>query len=182
MLDFYYTATPQGQQLLMFLEETGLPFRRIAKAQALALVDHWPADGGDPLPLQQSGAMLLYLAEKAGFGMPAGMRGRTEARQWLFWQKQFECQGNATAQLFGTLERQLAERAYLAGEQYSVADMACYPWVSAGGETLAAYPNLARWFHAISQRPATRRAYGREMSIWGADPKVDISQLEEVLP
>lgn len=160
MLDFYYVATPQGQQLLMFLEETGLPFRRIPKAKALAMVDHWPVDGGDPLPLQDSGAMLLYLAEKASFGMPAGMRGRHEARQWLFWQKSFECHGNETATLFAALDRQLAEQAYLCGDHYSVADIACFPWVSARGAALSAFPNLARWFHLISQRSATQRAYG----------------------
>jgi len=160
MLDFHYVATPQGQQLLMFLEETGLPFRRIPKAKSLAIVDHWPMDAGAPLPLQESGAMLLYLAEKSGFGMPAGMRARAEVRQWLFWQKAFECQGNETAELFGALDRQLAGRANLCGEQYSVADIACFPWVSARGAYLAAYPSLARWFHSVSQRPATQRAYG----------------------
>jgi GST-like protein len=177
MLDFYYVATPQGQQVLMFLEETGLPFRRIPQAKALALVDHWPADGGDPLPLQESGAMLAYLAEKAGFGVPACMRGRAEARQWLFWQKAFE--SKAAAELFGTLDRQLAERSYLCGEQYSVADMACFPWVSAGGAGLAAHPNLARWFHAVSQRAATLRAYGAPER--AAVPSASIA-LAEVLP
>ncbi|SFF91180.1 GST-like protein [Duganella sp. CF458] len=186
MLDFYYVATPQGQQLLMFLEETGLPFRRIPKAKSLAMVDHWPMDAGEPLPLQESGAMLLYLAEKAGFGLPAGMRARAAARQWLFWQKSFECQGNRTAELFSTLDKQLAEQAYLCGEQYSVADIACFPLVSARGARLAAYPSLARWFHAVSQRPATQRAYGREMSTSVPDPEVDteagISALAGVLP
>ena len=104
--------------------------------------------------------MLLYLAEKAGFGLPAGMRARAEMRQWLFWQKAFECRGNETAELFSTLNRQLAGQAYLCGEQYSVADIACFPWISARGAQLAAYPSLARWFHAISQRQATQRAYG----------------------
>jgi GSH-dependent disulfide-bond oxidoreductase len=199
MLDFYYVATPQGQQLLMFLEETGLPFRRIPKAKSLAMVDHWPMDAGEPLPLHESGAMLLYLAEKAGFGLPTGMRARVEARHWLFWQKAFECRGNETAGLFDTLDRQLAGQAYLCGEHYSVADIACFPWISARGAHLAAHPNLARWFHAISQRPATQRAYGREMSTLGSgtevdilpearmstsvpDPKVDISALAGVLP
>jgi GST-like protein len=162
MLDFYYAATPNGQQLLMFLEETGLPFRRIPKPAALAMVDHWPADGGEPLPLQESGAILLYLAEKSGFGLPPSLRGRAEARQWLFWHRAFECHGADMAQLCATLDRQLAGRSYLCGEQYSVADIACFPWVSASGCPLSAFPNLARWFHAVSQRPATQRAYGRE--------------------
>lgn len=182
MLDFYYVATPQGQQLLMFLEETGLPFRRMPGPAALAMVDHWPADGGDPLPLQEAGAILLYLAEKAGFGMPAGLRGRVEVRQWLLWQKSFECQGNATAALFDALERHLAGRAYLCGDAYSVADIACFPWVSARGTALAAHPKLARWFHAVSQRPATQRAYGREMSTLGSGTNVDIAALAGVLP
>jgi len=174
MLDFYYLATPQGQQLLMFLEETGLPYRRIPKPKALALVDHWPADGGEALPLQESGAMLLYLAEKAGFGMPASLRGRAAVRQWLFWQKSFECQGRQTAALFGELDRQLELSGFLCGEQYTVADIACFPWVSARGAALSSYPHLARWFHMVSQRPATQRAYGREMSTVGSGTEVDI--------
>ncbi|WP_342117647.1 glutathione binding-like protein [Pseudoduganella sp. OTU4001] len=188
MLDFYYVDTPQGQQLLMFLEETRLPFRRIPKPTSLALVDHWPADGGEPLPLQDAGAALLYLAEKAGSGIPATMRGRVEARQWLFWQKAFECEGRGTAELFGVLERKLADSAYLCGEQYTVADIACFPWVSTRGAELSAYPSLARWFHAISQRPATQRAYGRQsaeqlLSALGSGTNVDKScLLAEVLP
>lgn len=179
MLDFYYAATPNGQQLLMFLEETGLPFRRMPQRASLAMVDHWPADGGAPLPMHEAGAILLYLAEKSGFGMPAGMRGRAEARQWLFWQKAFECEGNATAALFGELDKHLAERAYLCGEQFSVADIACFPWVSARGAGLAAHPNLARWFHAVSQRPATQRAYGAPERV---PPAAAAQALAEVLP
>ena len=179
MLDFYYVATPPGQQLLMFLEETGLPFRRIPKPSSLAVVDHWPADGGAPLPLQDAGAILLYLAEKTGFGLPASMRGRSEARQWLFWQKSFECGGNDTAALFDVLDRQLVQRAYLCGEQYTVADIACFPWVGARGAALAGYPNLARWFHALSQRPATLRAYGAPDR---AQPAPEAVALAEVLP
>lgn len=182
MLDFYYVETPPGQALLMFLEETGLPFRRIPKPRALAVVDHWPADGGEPLPLQEAGAILLYLAEKAGFGIPASLRGRLDARQWLFWQKQFECEGQATAELFGALERQLGAATYLCGEQYSVADMACFPWVGARGAALAGYPSLARWFHAISQRPATQRAYGRGADMAAAPASAAALALAEVLP
>lgn len=179
MLDFYYVATPQGQQLLMFLEETGLPFRRIPHARSLAMVDHWPMDAGEPLPLQASGAMLLYLAEKAGFGMPAGMRARAATRQWLFWQKSFECRSNETAGLYSALDKELAGQAYLCGEQFSVADIACFPWVSARGARLAAYPNLARWFHAVSQRPATQRAYGAPDSV---APPAESEALAGVLP
>lgn len=186
MLDFYYVATPQGQQVLMFLEETGLPFRRIPKPASLAIVDHWPVDAGAPLPLQESGAILLYLAEKAGFGMPPTLRGRNDARQWLFWQKGFECQGKPTAAMFGTLERQLASSSFLCGEQLTVADIACFPWVSARGASLAGYPNLGRWFHAISQRPATKRAYGKVLSEIVPDPEADKTCqgdfLAEVLP
>jgi len=182
MLDFTDDATAQSQQLLMFLEETGLPYRRVPATGALALVDHWPVDGGAPLALHEAGAMLLYLAEKANFGLPAGLRGRQAARQWLFWQKGFACRSQPTAALFATLDRQLTAQAYLCGEQYSVADIACFPWVSARGAALAAYPHLARWFHAVSQRAATRRAYGSESAAAMADSADADSALAEVLP
>ncbi|AVR97726.1 glutathione S-transferase N-terminal domain-containing protein [Pseudoduganella armeniaca] len=202
MLDLYYAPTPNGQKLRLYLEEAGLPYRlvpvslsrgeqfdpaflRIAPNNKIpALLDHEPADGGAPLPMFESGAMLLYLAEKTGFGLPARARARQEAVQWLFWQMAglgpmagqagyfrvyapepvpfaIERYTRELARLYGVLDRHLADRDWIAGE-YSIADIACYPWIvphAAHGQALAAFPDLRRWFEAIATRPATRRAY-----------------------
>lgn len=202
MLDLYYAPTPNGQKLRLYLEEAGLPYRlvtvslgkgeqfdpaflRIAPNNKIpALVDHAPADGGAPLSLFESGAMLLYLAEKTGFGLPADARARQEASQWLFWQMAglgpmagqagyfrvyapqrvpfaIERYTQELTRLYGVLDRHLAGRDWIAGT-YSVADIACYPWIvphAPHGQDLAAFPHLRRWFDAIAARPATRRAY-----------------------
>jgi len=203
MLDLYYAPTPNGQKLLMYLEEAGLAHRRILVALSKgeqfrpeflriapnnkipALVDNAPADGGAPLPVFESGAMLLYLAEKTGFGLPCAPRARAEALQWLFWQMgglgpmagqagyfrvyageqvpfAIERYTREVARLYGVLDRQLAGRAFIAGDAYSIADIACYPWIvphAGHGQVLSAYPHLERWFHAVRLRPATVRAY-----------------------
>ncbi|WEF35849.1 glutathione S-transferase N-terminal domain-containing protein [Pseudoduganella chitinolytica] len=202
MLDLYYAPTPNGQKLHLYLEEAGLPYRlvpvslgkgeqfdpaflRIAPNNKIpALVDHAPADGGAPLSLFESGAMLLYQAEKTGFGLPADARARQAAIQWLFWQMAglgpmagqagyfrvyapqrvpfaIERYTQELTRLYGVLDRHLAGRDWIAGT-YSVADIACYPWIvphAAHGQDLAAFPHLQRWFDAIAARPATRRAY-----------------------
>jgi GST-like protein len=202
MLDLYFAPTPNGQKLRLYLEEAGLPYRlvpvslsrgeqfdpaflRIAPNNKIpALLDHEPADGGAPLPMFESGAMLLYLAEKTGFGLPPAARARQEAIQWLFWQMAglgpmagqagyfrvyapepvpfaIERYTRELARLYGVLDRHLAGRDWIAGE-YSIADIACYPWIvphAAHGQVLASFPHLRRWFEAIAGRPATRRAY-----------------------
>ncbi|WUR11609.1 glutathione S-transferase N-terminal domain-containing protein [[Empedobacter] haloabium] len=202
MLDLYYAPTPNGQKLRLYLEEAGLPYRlvpvslskgeqfdpaflRIAPNNKIpALLDHAPADGGAPLPMFESGAMLLYLAEKSGFGLPNSERARNEAVQWLFWQMAglgpmagqagyfcvyapeqvpfaIERYTRELARLYGVLDRHLAGRDWIAGE-YSIADIACYPWIvphAAHQQDLAAFPHVRRWFEAIAGRPATRRAY-----------------------
>lgn len=214
MLDLYFSDTPNGLKLRLFLEEAGLPHRivRVSLSRgeqhrpaflALspnnkipALVDQAPTDGGPPLALFESGALLTYLAEKAGRFLPADPRGRAEVLQWLFWQvgglgpmagqvghflvyapeqvpyavKRY---GQELARLYGVLDRRLQGRDFIAGD-YSIADMACYPWIvphQGHGMDLADYPNIRRWFEGIAARPATRRAYeGVEDSYTNARP------------
>ncbi|MCI0572102.1 MAG: glutathione S-transferase N-terminal domain-containing protein [Myxococcaceae bacterium] len=204
MIDLYYWPTPNGHKVTLFLEEAGLPytlepvnigageqfkpdFLRISPNNKMpAIVDNAPADGGAPLSVFESGAILLYLAEKTGRFLPRDVRGRVEVTQWLFWQvsglgpmagqnhhfSQYATEKipyaitryvNETARLYAVLDRRLAGREFIAGE-YSIADMACYPWVvphEQQGQRLEDFPNVKRWFESIRQRPATVRAYAR---------------------
>ena len=203
MIDLYYWPTPNGHKVTLFLEETGLPytikpvnigtgdqfkpdFLAIAPNNRMpAIVDHAPEGGGEPVSLFESGAILLYLAEKTGRFIAPDLRGRAEVLQWLFWQMgglgpmlgqnhhfsqyapekvpyAIERYLNETNRLYGVLDRRLADRAFVAGADYSIADMAAYPWIvphEKQGQTLADFPNLARWFTAIAERPATKAAY-----------------------
>ncbi|MEH3087932.1 MAG: glutathione binding-like protein [Xylophilus ampelinus] len=202
MIDLYYWTTPNGHKISIFLEEAGLGYRLhpvdIGKGEQFApdflaiapnnripaIVDRAPADGGAPVPVFESGAILLYLAEKTGRFLPQDPRGRTEALQWLFWQMgglgpmagQNHHFGTAaperipyaidryvkeTARLYGVLDKRLADREFVAGD-YSIADIACYPWVvphRKQQQDLGSFPNLERWFRAIESRPAVQRAY-----------------------
>jgi len=202
MLDFYYWSTPNGQKVKLYLEETGLEHRihkvDIGKGQQFepaflaispnsripALVDQDPNDGGKPLSVFESGAILWYLGDKTGRFLPVGARGRAEVSQWLFWQMaglgpMAAQQGHfryyaledipyaidrytrETARLYGVLDTHLTDRKFVAGE-YSIADMACYPWVvphQGFQQDLADFPNLKRWFEIIQARPAVQRAY-----------------------
>ena len=147
-------------------------------------MDHEPADGGEPIALFESGAMLLYLADKIGRFIPADLRGRLEVTKWLFWQMAglgpmagqighfnvyapekvpyaIDRYTRETNRLYGVLDKRLAGRDFIAGD-YSIADMACYPWIvphQAHGQSLETFPNLKRWFDRIKARPATIRAY-----------------------
>lgn len=203
MIDLYYWTTPNGHKISLFLEEAGLPytlypvniglgeqfkpeFLKIAPNNRIpAIVDHQPTDGGQPLSLFESGAILLYLAEKTGQFLPQDLRGRQEALQWLFWQmgglgpmagqnhhfSQFAPEKipyaikryvDETARLYGVLDRRLADRKFVAGSDYSIADMAIYPWIASykkQSQKLEDFPNLQRWFNNIQARPATERAY-----------------------
>ncbi|MBB5517599.1 glutathione S-transferase N-terminal domain-containing protein [Amphiplicatus metriothermophilus] len=202
MIDLYYAATPNGLKLRLFFEETDLPHRLVRvdlgkgeqRAPAFlaispngkipAMVDHAPADGGPPLALFESGAMLLYLAEKTGRFLPRDPRLRLECRQWLFWQMaglgpmagqagHFRAHApepvpyaihrytNEVERLYGVLDRRLEGRDFILGE-YSVADMACYPWIAVHdglGQQLDARPALKGWVDRIAARPATQCAY-----------------------
>ncbi|WP_439853629.1 glutathione binding-like protein [Pseudomonas yamanorum] len=203
MIDLYYWTTPNGHKVSLFLEEAGLPyevhpinigqgeqfkpdFLKIAPNNRIpAIVDQNPTDGGAPISLFESGAILLYLAEKTGQFIPQDLRGRQEALQWLFWQmgglgpmagqnhhfSQFAPEKipyaikryvDETARLYGVLDRRLADRTFVAGDEYSIADMAIYPWIVSHkwqSQKLEDFPHVERWFNHIKQRPATVRAY-----------------------
>jgi GST-like protein len=209
MIDLYYWTTPNGHKITMFLEETGLPYRifpvnigtgeqfkpeflAIAPNNRIpAIVDQQPAGGGAPVSLFESGAILLYLAEKTGQLIPTDLRGRVETLQWLFWQmgglgpmagqnhhfSQYAPEKiayainryvNETNRLYGVLNKRLADRPFVAGEQYTIADIAAYPWIvphEKQGQNLADFPHLKRWYEAIQVRPATVRAYAKGAEI-----------------
>ncbi|WP_298012595.1 glutathione binding-like protein [uncultured Aquabacterium sp.] len=209
MIDLHYWATPNGHKITLFLEEAGLPYRlipvniaagdqfkpdflKIAPNNRIpAIVDTAPADGGAPLSLFESGAILLYLADKTGQFIPADLRGRNEAMQWLFWQMgglgpmagqnhhfgtyapeklpyAIERYVKETARLYAVLDRHLADRDFIVNGHYSIADMACYPWIvphERQQQRLEDFPNLKRWFDAIAARPATQRAYARAAEV-----------------
>jgi GSH-dependent disulfide-bond oxidoreductase len=202
MIDLHYWPTPNGHKITMFLEETGLPYKifpvNIGKGEQFqpdflkiapnnrmpAIVDHAPADGGAPVSIFESGAILLYLGEKTGQFLSKDLRVRFDALQWLFWQmgglgpmagqnhhfSQYAPEKlpyaitryvNETNRLYGVMNKRLADREFLAGA-YSIADMASYPWVvpwKRQGQNLDDFPHLRRWFEAIRARPATERAY-----------------------
>lgn len=203
MIDLYYWTTPNGHKISLFLEEAGLPynvhpinigqgeqfqphFLKIAPNNRIpAIVDHEPADAGEPLSLFESGAILLYLAEKTGKFLPKDLRGRQTALQWLFWQmgglgpmagqnhhfSQFAPEKipyaikryiDETARLYGVLNKQLADNEFVAGSEYSIADMAIYPWIVSHkwqSQNLEDFPHVQRWFNHIKDRPATVKAY-----------------------
>ena len=202
MIDLHYWTTPNGHKITIFLEEAALAYKVIAvnigKGEQFtpgflqiapnnripAIVDHAPADGGAPISLFESGAILQYLAEKTGKFLPADIRGRTDVLQWLFWQMgglgpmagqnhhfnryapekipyAMERYIKETNRLYGVLNKRLVDREFMAGP-YSIADMASYPWIvphEAQGQNLDDFPHLKRWFDAIGQRPAVQRAY-----------------------
>src|SRR3990167_2370719 len=217
MIDLYYWTTPNGHKITMFLEEAGLPYQlhtiNIGRGEQFqpdflaiapnnripAIVDQSPSDGGAAIPLFESGAILLYLADKIGRFVPQDLRGRNVALQWLFWQMgglgpmagqnhhfsqyapeklpyAMERYVKETARLYAVMDKRLADREFLAGED-SIADMASYPWVvphERQQQDLNDFPNVKRWFEAIKARPATVRAYARATEVNpGEKPSVD---------
>jgi GST-like protein len=205
MINLYYWPTPNGHKITMFLEETGLnytihPIDISAgdqfKPEFLAfspnnrmpaIIDTEPADASEPITVFESGAILLYLAEKTGRFLPADVRGRKTVTEWLFWQMgglgpmagqnhhfgiyapeklpyAINRYVNETNRLYGVIDRRLADRAFLAGENYTIADMAAYPWIvpwKRQQQELDNFPHLRRWFDVIRERPATLRAYAK---------------------
>ncbi|WP_024513069.1 glutathione binding-like protein [Bradyrhizobium sp. ARR65] len=203
MIDLYYWPTPNGHKVTMFLEETGLPYRihpvDISAGQQFkpdflafspnnrmpAIVDNKPLDGGVPISVFESGAILIYLAERTGTFLPREPRARKAVLEWLFWQvgglgpmagqnHHFGLYApekipyavsryvNETNRLYGVLDRRLANSRFLAGDDYTIADMAAYPWIvpwKRQQQNLGDFPQLRRWFDAVAARPGTIRAY-----------------------
>ncbi|HEY7803455.1 MAG TPA: glutathione binding-like protein [Orrella sp.] len=204
MIDLYYWPTPNGHKITMLLEEAGLDYQikpvnigrgeqfepdflKIAPNNRMpAIVDHAPTDGGEPIPMFESGAIMLYLADKVGQFIPSDVRGRCMTLQWLFWQMgglgpmagqnhhfvqyaperipyAMDRYVNETSRLYGVLNKHLSDgRAFVAGDAYTIADMASYPWIvphKNQQQDLADYPHLARWFETIAKRPGTIAAY-----------------------
>jgi GST-like protein len=199
MIDLYSWATPNGHKIHIMLEETGLPYRvhavdigrgdQFEKAflaispnnRIPAIVDSETPDG-KPLSIFESGAILLYLAEKTGKFLPTDFRGRAEVIQWLMFQMggigpmlgqahhfrgytpepipyAIDRYTKEAGRLYGVLDRRLADRPFVAGP-YSIADMAIFPWLRSHerqGVVLAEYPNVKRWFDVIAARPAVER-------------------------
>jgi GSH-dependent disulfide-bond oxidoreductase len=207
MIDLYYWTTPNGHKITIFLEETGLPYTirpvNISKGDQFdpafleiapnnripAIVDHAPADGGAPLSVFESGAILMYLGQKTGRFVPTDYRARVECVEWLFWQMgglgpmagqthhfnlyaperipyAIERYTKEAGRLYGVLNKRLATREFIAGD-YSIADMACFPWIlpERQKQNMADFPHLARWKDAIAARPAVQRAYALAKTI-----------------
>lgn len=213
MIDLYYWTTPNGHKITIFLEETGLAYRlrpvHIGKGEQFApeflkiapnnripaIVDQDPADGGEPLALFESGAILEYLADKTGRFLPKETRPRFQVLQWLYWQMgglgpmagqnhhfvryapepipyAIERYMKETARLYGVLDRQLQGRDYVAGD-YSIADMAIYPWAKlweGQRQRIEDFPNMAAWLERVAARPAVQRAYALAEQV-NADPE-----------
>lgn len=219
MIDLHYWPTPNGWKISILLEELELPyavhlvnigrgeqfrpeFLAIAPNNRMpAIVDHAPTDGGAPLSIFESGAIMEYLATKTGKLMPQELRGRTEVMQWLFWQMgglgPMMGQANhfahyaperieyatrryidETKRLFSVLDRRLEGRDYLAAEQYSIADIASYAWVIGyrrfpGDVELEDYPNVGRWVASIGARPAVQRGMSVGKEERSSSPTLD---------
>ncbi|GAA4222334.1 glutathione S-transferase N-terminal domain-containing protein [Sphingomonas endophytica] len=212
MIDLHYWPTPNGHKVLIFLEEAGLDhqihpvdigagaqfrpeFLKISPNNRMpAIVDHAPRDGGAPISVFESGAILLYLAHKTGSFGGRDPRAHVDVLQWLMWQVgglgpmlgqnhhftrfapekvpyAIDRYVKETARLYGVLDRQLEGRTFVTGEEFTVADMACHPWIlpEAQGQDVADFPNVARWHATIAARPAVARAYARGKAI--APPK-----------
>jgi GST-like protein len=203
VIDLHYWPTPNGWKISIALEEMELPYRVVPvdlgrgeqqrpeflaispNARIPAIVDHAPPGGGPPLAIFESGAILIYLAEKSGRFLPAAPHARFEVLQWLMWQMgglgpmlgqhghfrlyapepipyAIERYRREAERLYGVLDRRLADRAHVAGDDYTIADMAIWPWIvtwKQQGIPLERFANVRRWYDALKQRPALRRGY-----------------------
>ncbi|VXC12157.1 putative S-transferase [Luteimonas sp. 9C] len=209
MIDLHYWPTPNGHKITLFLEEAGLEYTlhpvNIGKGDQFkpeylalspnnkmpAIVDHAPADGGDPQTVFESGAILMYLAEKSGQFLSTDPRVRIETLEWLFWQMAglgpmtgqyghfnvyapekipyaIDRYTNEANRLLQVLDTHLKGRDFIAGDAYSIADMATYPWIGVYDKApidMTPYPEVQRWHAAIQARPATGRAYAKAKEV-----------------
>ena len=203
MIDLHYWPTPNGKKVTILLEELGLPYQivpvNIGKGDQFtddflqigpnnrmpAMVDNAPADGGPPISVFESGAIMLYLAEKAGRFLPTDIRGKYEVTQWVIWQManqgpKFGERGHFSRvpadqgdqsyaqrrfndevhRLYGVLNNRLYDRRYIAGDDYSIADMISYPWTSSWelqGIDMGEFKYFKRWWDEMSARPGVQR-------------------------
>lgn len=216
MIELYYWTTPNGHKITIFLEEAGLDYEirpvNIGRGEQFdpaflaiapnnripAIVDRDPSHGGAPISVFESGAILLYLAEKTGKFLASDLRRRVATLEWLFWQVgglgpmagqnshfrrdapeqldyPIERYTKETNRLYAVLNKRLRDRCFVAGE-YSIADMAIYPWIvpfERHGQNLADFPALKLWFDAVAARPAVQRAYALAAAIDAAAPRDD---------
>ncbi len=218
MIDLYYWPTPNGKKVTILLEEAGLPYKMIPlnigrgdqfsdqflkigpNNRMPAIIDREPKGGGEPIGVFESGAIMLYLAEKAGKFLPHDVRGKIEVTQWVIWQmanqgpKLGECghfrrlgdsQGDQTYavrrftdeanRLYGVMNNRLYDRRYLAGDEYTIADMISYPWTvgwKGQGQDIEEFKYVKRWMGELEARPAVQRG----MAV-GSDLSVDASKL-----
>ena len=223
MIDLYYWTTPNGHKVTIFLEETGLPYKifpiNIGKGEQFkreflaispnnripAMIDRDPPGGGKPISVFESGAILVYLAEKTGKFLPKEPAKRADVMQWLFWQMAglgpmagqnhhfsnyapeklpyaINRYVSETNRLYGVLNKRLAGRPFIAGT-YSIADMASYPWIvpyKNQGQSLEDFPHLKRWFETIRERPAVVRAYEKAKEVNG-QPTVLTEESKRIL-
>ena len=214
MIELHYWPTSNGHKITICLEEMGLGYEifpvNIGKGDQFkpefiaispnnrmpAIIDRDPADGGGPLSIFESGAILAYLAEKTGQFMPSTSRGKSEVLSWVFWQVgglgpmagqknhfiqhtsekipyAIERYTKETDRLIGVLDRRLAGRNFVCGD-YSIADMAIYPWIFSTDQrepnALSAFPNVRRWVDAIRARPAVVTSYAKGDAVRNAGP------------
>lgn len=215
MIDLHYWPTPNGWKISIMLEECGLSYRmvpvNIARGEQFtpeflaispnnrmpAIVDHAPAGGGAPVSVFESGAILIYLADKTGRFLPPELRERTQVLEWLMWQMgglgpmlgqnghfllyanqkvpyAIERYRREAQRLYGVLDTQLGRTGTFVAGDYSIADMAIFPWVRTYRSQQVAldeYPNVRRWYETLKQREAVRRgvALGDELRMKSYD-------------
>ncbi len=218
MIDLHFWPTPNGKKITILLEECGMPYRivpcsigqgdqftdeflKISPNNRMpAIIDDAPSDGGAPISVFESGAIIMYLAEKAGRFYPQAIRSRYEINQWVIWQmanqgpKTGECghfrrlgesQGDQSYavrrftdevnRLYGVLNNRLYDRRYVAGDEYGIADMICYPWTvgwQQQGQNIEEFRYFKRWFEELGARPGVQRGMAA-----GADLQVDMSKV-----
>ena len=209
MIELYTSATPNGQKIHIMLEETGLPYRlhwvdlrkgeqfdpeflKISPNNKIPVILDRDGPGGEPFSVFESGAILIYLAEKTGKFLPAEPRARTRVLEWLMFQvggvgpmlgqahhfrayarekipyaiERYTSEG---ARIYRVLDKRLSEQEYLAGD-YSIADMAVFPWIrlhERQGQDMADHPHLSRWFDVVAARPAVARDMDKTRDVVG---------------
>lgn len=218
MIELYSFPTPNGKKISIALEELGLDYRIIPinimrndqflpeflafspNNRIPAIIDLAPADGGEPLPVFESGAILIYLAEKTGHFLPTDLRGRKTVLEWLMWQmggigpmlgqahhfRRFAPEKidypiqrytKEAQRLYGVLETRLQGRDFVSGA-YSIADMALFPWMMAPyhewqGVAIEDFPNVRDWLARVEARPAVQRGLEAGNALWQNPPLSD---------